>query len=319
MADLGELKFVRLRTKWISETHEFTPWLVENIHVLNEAAGLELEVENTEVAVGPYSADILAKDAGTGKYVIIENQLEKTNHDHLGKAITYASVLDASSIIWIASEFTDEHKKALDWLNDHTNDEVGFYGVRIELWQIDSSRPAIKLNVRSQPNTAVSQAAKSKASKDLTESRKAQLEFWTQFRDKLAKTKQIPSLQTPRPQHWFDVSLGKSHIHLSNICNTSDNKIGVRVYIGNKIADQMLPYLETMRDEIEQEIGETLTWNPNPENRDKVISLTKNADLIDKTSWNESIHWLVNKTIAFRKAFSKRIKRMEKRTPNVDE
>lgn len=81
------------------------------------------------MAVGPYSADILAKDSGTGRYVVIENQFGKTNHDHLGKVITYASVLDASAIIWITEEFTDEHQKALDWLNDHITEEVGFYGV----------------------------------------------------------------------------------------------------------------------------------------------------------------------------------------------
>ena len=114
--ELGTLKTITPRQKWNNEASDFTPWLANNIEALNKALGLELEIENTEVAVGPYSADILAKDTGTGKYVIIENQLEKTNHDHLGKAITYASVLDASSVIWVATNFTEEHQKALDWL-----------------------------------------------------------------------------------------------------------------------------------------------------------------------------------------------------------
>src|SRR3989339_515114 len=122
--ELGNLKKINIRKYFPSESSDFTPWLAseENIAKLGSSIGIELEVENTEVSVGPYSADILAKDIGTGKYVVIENQLEKTNHDHLGKAITYASVLDASAIIWIANEFTEEHKKALDWLNDHTID-----------------------------------------------------------------------------------------------------------------------------------------------------------------------------------------------------
>jgi hypothetical protein len=124
--ELGVLKTITARKKWNNEAQDFTPWLSNNISELNKALGLELEVENIEVAVGPYSADILAKDTGTGKYVIVENQLEKTNHDHLGKAITYASVLDASTIIWIATDFTEEHKKALDWLNDHTSEEIFF-------------------------------------------------------------------------------------------------------------------------------------------------------------------------------------------------
>ena len=111
--ELGILKTVAPRQKWINEARDFTPWLSNNIEELGSALGLELEVENIEVAVGPYSADILAKDTGTGQYVVIENQLEKTNHDHLGKSITYASVLDASTIIWVATDFTPEHKKLL--------------------------------------------------------------------------------------------------------------------------------------------------------------------------------------------------------------
>jgi hypothetical protein len=303
--ELGILKTVTARQKWTNEARDFTPWLANNISELNKALGLELEVENTEVAVGPYSADILAKDTGTGKYVIIENQLEKTNHDHLGKAITYASVLDASTIIWIATDFTEEHKKALDWLNDHTSDEISFYGVQVELWQIDNSNAALKFNIISKPNQAVRQAARSKATDDLSESRKFQFEFWNKFKEKLSATKKIPSLQTPRPQYWFDVSLGKSNIHISNTCNTDVNTVGIRVYIGNKISDTMLPFLESRKSEIETAIGQQLQWNPNPDNRDKVIMLLHPTDFNDPIKINEAQDWLVNYTIKFRDVFSK--------------
>ena len=248
--DLGILKIITPRKKWNHEERDFTPWLAEHIEELSKAVGIELEVENTEVACGPYSADILAKDTGTGKFVVIENQLEKTNHDHLGKAITYASVLDASTIVWVATNFTEEHKKALDWLNDHTNDEISFYGVLLELWQIDESRPALRFNIISKPNLAVRQAARSMAIDELSDRRKFQYNFWMKFRDKLEKTKKIPSLQTPKPHYWFDISLGKSGIKISNICNTDENSIGIRIYISNKIADTMLPYLENKKEEI---------------------------------------------------------------------
>lgn len=306
--ELGILKTVTPRQKWNNEARDFTPWLANNISELNKALGLELEVENTEVSVGPYSADILAKDTGTDNYVVIENQLEKTNHDHLGKAITYASVLDASMIIWIATEFTEEHKKSLDWLNDHTNDEISFYGVQLELWQIDESKAALRFNVISKPNQAVRQAARSKANEDLSDKRKFQFDFWSKFKEKLAKTKKIPSLQTPRPQYWFDVTLGKSHIHISNTCNTDDNTVGVRIYIGNKIADTMLPFLESKKDEIESSIGQKLIWNPNPDNRDKVIILQHTTDFEDERKLDESLNWLVDYTIKFRETFSKIIK-----------
>jgi Domain of unknown function (DUF4268) len=303
--ELGILKSITPRQKWNNEASDFTPWLANNIAELNGAIGLELEIENTEVAVGPYSADILAKDTGTGKYVIIENQLEKTNHDHLGKAITYASVLDASSIIWVATNFTEEHQKALDWLNDHTNDEISFYGVQVELWQIDDSKPAVRFNVVSRPNEAVRQAAKTKASEELSDNRKFQFEFWTKFRDKLAKTRKIPSLQTPRPQYWFDVSLGKTNIHLSNTCNTDVNTVGVRVYIRHHIADRMLPYLQGRKEEIEKAIGQSLQWNPNPENRDLVIALYHSTDFSDTKKVDEALDWLVDYTVKFRETFSK--------------
>lgn len=308
--ELGVLKTVAPRQKWNNEARDFTPWLANNIEELNKALGLELEVESTEVSAGPYSADILAKDTGTDKYVVIENQLEKTNHDHLGKAITYASVLDASTIIWIATDFTEEHKKSLDWLNDHTTEDISFYGVQVELWQIDDSKAALRFNIISKPNQAVRQAARTKATEDLSDKRKFQFEFWNMFKEKLAKTKKIPSLQTPRPQYWFDVTLGKSYIHISNYCNTDNNTVGVRIYIGNKIADTMLPFLESKKNEIESAIGQNLNWNPNPDNRDKIIVLEHTTDFDDKQKVDQALNWLVEYTLKFRETFSKLVKQV---------
>lgn len=311
--NLGNLKKINVRNIWSHEALEFTPWLAKenNIAELGKALGLELEVEGTEVAVGPYSADILVKDAGSNDYIVIENQLEKTDHDHLGKAITYASVLDASAVIWIAANFTEEHKKALDWLNDHISNSISFYGVSLELWSIDDSKPAVRFNVVSQPTEIIKQTAISKSTESLTPARKLQLEFWSEFREKLKIHPEIPSVQTARPQYWYNVSLGRSGIHLSNIAPTSSNHIGVRVYINNKIADSVLNQLIKYKDDIESEIGEELEWDPNPENRDKIISLKREANIEDKDKWNEYLEWLVNKTVKFRRTFGKRIKTMD--------
>jgi hypothetical protein len=306
--ELGKLKLIAPRKKWEHEARDFTPWLAEHIEELNEALGLELEVENTEVAVGPYSADILAKDIGTNKYVVIENQLEKTNHDHLGKSITYASVLDASAIIWIATDFTEEHQKVLDWLNDHTNEDISFYGVQLELWQIEDSKPALRFNVVSKPNQAVRQAAKGKIDEELSDKRKFQLDFWNKFVAKLSKTGKIPSIQTPRADYWFDITLGKSNIHLSNTCNTNSNTVGVRVYINSKIADTMYPFLESKKDEIEEKIGQKLQWNPNNAPKDKVIILSYSTDFSDDKKVDEALSWMVEYSIRFREVFSKIIK-----------
>ena len=160
----------------------------------------------------------------------------------------------------------------------------------------------------------VRQATKRKDQGELTETRKLQFDFWTLFKEKLKQTGKIGSLQTPRPQYWFDVALGKSGVHLSNTFNTWENKIGVRVYIGNKEVDTWLPYFEKHKERIESEIGCELDWNPNPENRDKIITLIKSYDLSDKENWKEPITWLVNHKLKFRDTFSKPIR--EKRNAN---
>ena len=136
---LGKFAIVDPRQIWKNESTDFTPWLAseEGIALLGDALGLELEVENTEVAVGPYSADILATDVGTGRTVVIENQLARTDHSHLGQLLTYSSVLNASAVVWLATEFSHEHSSTLDWLNEHTSDDLSFYGVRVEVWKIE--------------------------------------------------------------------------------------------------------------------------------------------------------------------------------------
>jgi hypothetical protein len=305
--DFGKLKLIDARDRWPNEATDFTPWLArdEVLSELGSALGIDLELEDTEVPIGPYSADVVAKDAGTGRYVVIENQLGKTDHDHLGKSLTYASILGATVVIWIASDFTEEHKKVLDWLNELTTDEVSFFGVRIELWQIDNSKPAYRFNIISRPVGII------KPQPELSDVKKLQLEFWTELRDRLLESKEIPSLQTPRPQYWYDVSLGRSGINISNTANTEINKIGVRVYISNKIADIVLPQLMDDRAKIEEEIGETLMWNPYPEKRDKIILLSRDADLTIRENWAEYLNWLVDKTIRFRKVFAKRVKQLD--------
>ena len=224
----GQLANIAVRKLWPNEAADFTPWLArdENMSKLGDALGLELETDRVEVAVGPYSADILARDSA-GDYVVIENQLNKTDHDHLGKSITYASVLGARAVIWVAPFFTDEHRKALDWLNDNTTDELAFYGVQVELWSIDGSKPAVRFNAVSRPAEIIRQAAVTKSG-ELSSTRQLQLDWWTAFRDALLTSKVVASGQTPRPQYWYDVALGRSGMFLSNSANAYDGRIGVR-------------------------------------------------------------------------------------------
>lgn len=301
--DLGKLKLVDVREIWKNEARDFTPWLAANIDEIANKLGIELEVEDTEVNAGSFSADILAKDIETDRYVIIENQLEKTNHDHLGKCITYASFLNASTILWIAPDFTEEHKKALDWLNDLTNENISFYGIKLELLQIDDSKKAVNFDIVSEPNQTVRSTRKT-LSGELSENQKSQLEFWIDFKEKLSKIRKDISLRKPRPQYWFDISIGKSNIHVSNTCSIKNNEVTTGIYITNKIANEMLPFLKNRKTEIEEKMGEKLIWDPYLDYIDKKIMLKFSVDLNDPQEREKALIWLTNHAIKFRDVFS---------------
>jgi len=299
-------KRINPRKMWPNEATNFTPWLAENISELGEIIGMELEVVGQEVSVGPYSADILAKDINTEDYVVIENQLEKTNHDHLGKSITYASALGAKTIVWIATDFTEEHKKSLDWLNDNTNEDLAFWGIQLELWQISEDTASMRLNVVSTPSTNV-KTIKNRTNNE-SESRNIQLNFWTKFREKLEKTKKIPSLQTPQARYWFDVRIGRSNILLSDFCNTEKSVVGIRLYIRSSVVDVYYPALLARKGEINKALGCEPEWDPNPAAKDKTIALSHQTDLSDPSKVEEALDWLVEQTLIFHRVFSKEVK-----------
>lgn len=309
---LGTLRPVEPRTMWPNEAADFTPWLAhpDNIQRLGEAIGLELEIEHTEVAVGPFAADILARDSATGNYVVIENQLNGTDHDHLGKSLTYAASLGAKTVVWVASTFTDEHRKTFDWLNDNSIEDLSFFGVQVELWVIDESKPAVRFNVVSRPTGVRPVVVIGKT--ELTPTRRLQLEWWTAFREALLTAKALPSVQTPRPQYWYNIALGRTGYHLSATANVDEAVIGVRVYMMNRFGGgAALNQLLESRAEIEEAVGEPLLWNPNPEATDKVILLRRNADIRVKDQWTDHLKWMVDAVVRLRKVFGPRIKSLE--------
>lgn len=187
---LGRLERCELREIWMSEAADFTPWLArpENLVALGEALGLLLELEAQEKAVGPFRADILCKDVDTDHWVLIENQLERTDHTHLGQLLTYASGLEAVTIIWVAGRFTEEHRSTLDWLNRITDERFRFFGLEVELWRIGHSPPAPKFNIVSKPNNwsqSVAQAAKAIDDSELSDTRILQRDYWAALLSRL--------------------------------------------------------------------------------------------------------------------------------------
>lgn len=169
-----------LRSIWPHEEHDFSKWLAEeeNLGQLSESIGIDIELEETESPVGSFSVDIYARESGSSRGIVIENQLEDTDHDHLGKIITYAAGKSAEVIIWIVKRARDEHKQAVEWLNQHTDEDIGFFLVEIELWKIGKSLPAPRFNVVERPNEW---AKTVKAAESLTPLRRMQLDFWQEF------------------------------------------------------------------------------------------------------------------------------------------
>jgi len=304
--ELVDQKKLDPRKIWGLEDKDFTPWLAEHLDGLGERLGMNLELVNTEVSVGAYFVDVLAKDVDTNKFVIIENQLEKTNHDHLGKCIVYAAGLDAETIIWIAKEFTEEHKKAIDWLNDNTADNLAFYAVQLETWEVSKGKAMLHYNIVCSPSADIKKLKQTSTS--VSDSAQRQLQFWTAFKDKLKAYPQIKSSQTPRPQYWYDIALGKSGINMSNCCSVQKNYVGVRIYISNKVVQDLYPYLESKKEDIEKDLGFKLNWNPNPESKDKTIIYPHEFNLEDEASFNEAVDWMVKNTVPVWTVFSKILK-----------
>ena len=202
--DLGKIETVELRKIWPHEALDFTKWLAEdeNLQLLGDTIGTELELIEVESSVGSFNVDIFANEVGTSRKVIIENQLEDTNHDHLGKIITYASGKDAEIIVWIVARARDEHRQAIEWLNQHTDNNFGFFLIEIQLWKIGDSKAAPRFHIIEQPNEWTKMV---KLSAELTETERAKLSYWTQYNE-IAKCNpefmQLFSPQKPSKDHW---------------------------------------------------------------------------------------------------------------------
>ena len=312
--ELGNIEQVDVREIWEKEDTEFTPWLAEeqNIQKLSLSLGIDLVVVAKEQEVGPFRADILCKDEATENYVLIENQLEKTDHKHLGQLLTYATGLDAVTIVWIAKEFNDEHKETLDWLNKITDDNHNFFGVKIEVIKIEDKK-APMFNVVSKPNNwarSISTAASKLDKSELTERKLKCLEFHTHVCNLINK-KGVDKLKIrkARPQHWHTYPVGSSKAHLSHVVTSRHGEINVEIYFprDKSIIEQFMKN----KDQIETEFGEKLEWEPLPKKIASRIALYRSGDLYKQDQWDEYSNWIIEKLLRFHEVFSKRLSNLE--------
>lgn len=316
---LGKLVKVDLRQVWQNEASDFTPWLAkpENLEALSETLRMQLQPIGTEHKVGEYRADLLCKDEGslTNKYVLIENQLEKTNHSHLGQILTYAAGLDAEVIIWIASKFSEEHRAALDFLNSITAENFRFFGLEVELWRIGNSDPAPKFNIVSQPN-GWSKTIKEIASRndEVSETKQQQHEYWVDFKEFVEENSNNLRLQTPAPQHWMNFSIGRSGFWRSARVNSRDFRIAVSLQMRPSTCPSSVAFeqLLAQKEEIENEFGSQLEWAELPDKAVSIISVVaENANFMDMTKRKEQFEWLLDNLEKFDRVFRDRIRQLD--------
>lgn len=231
--NLDTLKKVELRDVWPHEARDFTKWLSEepNLAMLSSAVGIELELIETESSVGSFNVDIYAQEVGTGRRAIIENQLEDTNHDHLGKVITYAAGKGAEIIVWVVACARDEHRQAIEWLNQHTDNNFGFFLVEIELWSIGNSLPAPRFSVVEQPNEWTKTI---KLSEGLSETERVKLSYWTKYREiaqSMPEFLKVFNPQKPSKDHWTTLRCGTSTYRIALLIDTWYGRIGIEFYV----------------------------------------------------------------------------------------
>lgn len=310
-----ELESQSVREYWEDEAREFTPWLANEIRseetsYLEDILGLDLEVIEIEKSVGKYSVDILARVGNDGRNVVIENQLTTSDHDHLGKAIAYAAGIDADIIVWIAPKFNDEHSDAIQWLNDNSREGVDLFALRLEVWKIGDSDPAVRLNPVDQPSEWKERARR--AENELSDREERREEFWTAFRDRIEEEQTSLQPRKPGSRLYYSNPIGKSGFHLAFVFNTTEGERYVCLIIEDD--EEAYWQLEADREQIEDEMGTSLVWIEPEETRGgnirSQIQLRTDGTLDDRDMWENHIDWFVRYGERFHDVFYDRIQQL---------
>ena len=320
---LGRLERVRVREAWPDEARNFTPWLANTcIAELSEEIGVPLRIIRCEHAVGRYSLDILAttseleSEGNPTDLVVIENQFGSTDHDHLGKLMTYASGVGeenqgAKTIIWISEDFREEHRRALEWLNEVTQSGVRFYGVQLELYKIGDSLTAPSFNVLVRPNEVV-RARRVEVSGQTGESERSlfYIEYWTAFKEYCTNHNSSFRLQTPRPGHYLLAAIGRAGFHISFLAARRDKWIRCELYISGPDPAATFAALNKDRAAIDAEVP-GLDWQHQPGAKAAKLHLRQLTPPGDRTLWPEQFEWLLKQGNRLYTTFSTRVRTLK--------
>lgn len=303
---IGRLSQIDIRELWAHEQHDFSEWLSkeENIELLNDTLELTLTEVSKEVFVGSYRCDLVAKDETTGIKVIIENQLEATDHNHLGKIITYASGLDAQVVVWIVKEAREEHRSAIEWLNNNLIKGISFFLLEIQAYKIGDSLPAPKFEVIEKPNDFIQSTRSMGFDGEISQTQSERLYFWTKFNDEIVVNGKPFNIRKATTDHWYDVALGTSEAHISITLVNKNNSVGVEVYIyDNK---ELYDKLFLNNDEIHKELGFEMSWQRlDNKKASRIIYYIDGLCFSDHSNYPELMGQIIRVTVKVRDVFKR--------------
>lgn len=307
MLKLGRLEEIKdLRLVWPKEDEDFTPWLAQddNIALLAEGVGMDITVDETESSVGNFRADIFASQLGTDRKIIIENQLEDTNHDHLGKLITYASGKEADVIIWVVKRAREEHRAAIEWLNSHTDERIGFFLCEIKVYRIGDSDPAVKFEVVESPNGWAKEVRRNESVSGMNQ---LCYDYWGAFLDYAFQDGQFDkdfNRRNPSTDQSMKFSIGSSAYSITVWQVRKKNKLCVGLYINSD--KQLFHSLFQNKEAIESDAGMLFEWDEMPGYKGSRIYIAEeNVDFGSREEWNNQFDSLINDMIKIKKTFEK--------------
>ena len=303
---LGKLQEVDIRKLWSHEQYDFSEWLskAENLEQLNEVIGLTLSEVEKEVYVGAYRCDLVGVDETTGDKVIIENQLEASNHDHLGKIITYASGLDAKVVVWIVKEAREEHRSAIEWLNNNTSDKLNFFLIEIHAYQIGDSLCAPKFEIVEKPNGFIKNAKGQSGSGEYNKGQSEKIEFWTRFNEILIERGKPFNVGKPTTDHWYDIAIGTSDAHVSLTIVNREHVVGVELYIPDN--KELFEKLYLQKEEIDEKLGLHPDWQRlDGKKAARILYRMPGLDFEDHSNYDSLMNEMIDKAALFAKVFKK--------------
>ena len=315
MNDFGELQKVPLRAIWQHEANDFTPWLAENIEVLGDALGLVLELTDKEASVGDFSLDLLAKDLVSLRTVIIENQLSQTDHDHLGKLLTYAAGFDASTVIWLSEEVRDEHRQALEWLNQKTDINTQFFGVVVEILKIDDSMPAFNFKPVVFPNEW-QKSERQKVSANTSQKLEKYRGYFQVLIDELRESHGFPGAGSVKAKNhnrqYF--AAGISGVYYR--AGFAGGRVSASVYMGGE-DKSLFDNLEKRAAAISSKFGRELEWERLDEKKRSTVSVYRDGSVESSQIELEEIReWHITYLLKLKEVFAPEIKRARERIDN---